>query len=103
MTNEDNLIPAIDKIAETMKLTRGSNIGSKPGAPASKQVLIRATEKDHARWKEAADKAGITLSEYIRDALNGISKTDLECEHPLEYRRWNMRTEKCLKCGAKIR
>lgn len=103
MSTEDNLIPAVDKYAESMKLTRGSNTGSKAGSPATKQVLIRATDEDHLRWKEAAEKSGVTLSEYIRDVLNGASKEDLDCIHPLEYRRWNLRTEKCLKCGAKIR
>ena len=103
MSAEDNLVPAVNKLAETLKMTRSSNIGSKPGSPASKQVLIRATEEDHARWKEAAEKSGITLSEYIRDVLNGAAKEDLDCIHPLEYRRWNLRTEKCMKCGAKIR
>ncbi len=99
----DNLNSAVDHVAETMNLSRVSNIGSKPGAPASKQVLIRATEEDHARWKEAAEKSGITLSEFIREAVNASAKELLECSHPLEYRRWNLRAERCLKCGVKIR
>ena len=100
---QDNLNSAVDHVAETMNLSRVSNIGSKPGAPASKQVLIRANEEDHARWKEAAEKSGITLSEFIREAVNASAKELLECSHPLEYRRWNLRAERCLKCGVKIR
>jgi len=103
MSEEDNLNSAVDHVAETMKLSRVSNIGSKPGAPASKQVLIRAIEGDHLRWKEAAEKSGVTLSEFIREALNAAAKDLLECSHPLEYRRWNLRGERCLKCGMKIR
>jgi uncharacterized protein (DUF1778 family) len=101
--SDDNLVSAVDHVADSMKLTRVSNIGSKPGSPASKQVLIRATEEDHLRWKEAAEKAGITMSEFIREAVNAAAKDLLECSHPLEYRRWNVRQERCLKCGAKVR
>lgn len=101
--SDDNLDSAVAHVAETISLVRQSNIGSKPGSPASKQVLIRATEEDHARWKLAAEKTGITLSEFIRDAVNGAALDLLECSHPLEYRRWNLRSEKCLKCGEKIR
>ena len=100
--SEDNLISAVDHVAETMNLTRVSNIGSKPGSPASKQVLIRATEEDHNRWKLAAEKTGQNLSEFIRDSLNGSARELLECTHPPEFRRWNDRAEKCLKCGIKI-
>ena len=101
--SDDNLVSAVDHVAESMKLTRVSNIGSKAGSPASKQVLIRANEGDHSRWKEAAEKSGVSLSEFIRDAVNAATKDLLECSHPLEYRRWNLRAERCLKCGAKIR
>lgn len=94
---------AVEKVAETTSKARSSNIGSKAGEPASKQVLIRANEVDHERWKEAALKEGVSLSEFIRDCLNNRAKDILDCSHPLNQRRYYPWSEMCLACGQRLR
>lgn len=76
---------------------------SEPGSPASKQVLIRATQFDHDRWKEAADRLGMNLSEYIRSTLNEKTADLIDCLHPLNMRRYYPWSEFCLKCGQRLR
>ena len=68
--DEDNIEAAMDKVAETLETTRVPAGSSKAGDPASKQVLMRASERDHGRWKEAADKLNISMAEFMRNACN---------------------------------
>lgn len=103
MSNDDNIETAVDKMAETMDLTRKPNTGSTPGEPAQKQVLIRATEVDHNRWKEVADKRGQSLSEFVRHVCNAEVEKELDCTHPAQFRKSYPWSEKCLKCGFRIR
>lgn len=104
MTNEpDNIEAAMDKVAETTSLGRSSNVGSEAGDPAQRQVLIRATNSDHDRWKRAAATQGVSLSEFIRDCLNQRTKELLECSHPLEKRKWYPWSETCMACGERLR
>lgn len=35
----------------------------------AKQIRIRATPEDAARWKQSAESAGLTLSDYFRTGL----------------------------------
>jgi len=100
---EDNIEAAMAKVAENLTLTRKANTGSTPGEPAQKQVLVRASESDHAKWKEAAEKSGVSMAEFIRDAVNAAAKSSLECEHPVELRKNYPWSEFCLKCNSRIR
>jgi uncharacterized protein (DUF1778 family) len=68
-----------------------------------KQVMIRASEEDHARWKEAAEKNGLTMSEFIKNAANGAAAETLDCLHPVEFRKTYPWSESCLKCGQRLR
>ena len=43
-------------------------------------VRVRTTPCDERRWKLAADRAGMTLSEWIRKALNDIHRQRSEAE-----------------------
>jgi predicted HicB family RNase H-like nuclease len=99
----DNIEAAMAKVAENLTLTRKANTGSVPGEPAQKQVMVRASEIDHARWKEAAEKCGISMAEFIRDAVNVAAKNALECEHPVEMRKSYPWSEFCLKCNSRIK
>lgn len=102
-TNPDNLEAAMDKVAETTSLGRSSNIGSEPGDPAQRQVLIRATTSDHERWKQAAASQGVSLSEFIRDCLNARAREVLDCQHPLHMRKIYPWSETCMACGERLR
>jgi predicted HicB family RNase H-like nuclease len=100
---EDNIEAAMAKVAENLTLTRKANTGSVPGEPAQKQVMVRATEADHDKWKRAAEKSGVSMAEFIRDAVNVAAKNALECEHPVEMRKSYPWSEFCLKCNSRIR
>lgn len=93
----------MEQVAQTTSKGRSSNAGGKQGDPASKQVLIRANEVDHERWKRAAEKKGVSMSEFIRDCLNDRAKELLDCSHPLQMRRWYPWSEMCLACGQRLR
>lgn len=101
--NPDNLEAAMDKVAETTSLGRSSNVGSEPGDPAQRQVLIRATASDHDRWKQAAASQGVSLSEFIRDCLNARTKELLDCQHPIGMRKVYPWSETCMACGERLR
>ena len=97
----DNLEPAMEKVASTMRMSRKTNTGSEPGEPASKQVLLRASESDHTRWKEAAEKKGVSLAEFIRDVVNREVGQILDCPHPSNMKRFYPWATTCLQCGQK--
>lgn len=99
--NQDNLEAAMEKVAESIEPTIGRNTGSSPGEPANKQVLIRSTVSDHARWKDAADTKGVSLSEFIRDCLNDAASKVLDCQH-LNVRSYPW-AEICLDCDERLR
>ena len=101
--NEDNLEAAMNHEAEHMEPTTTSNIGTEPGNPATAQVLIRCTPHDRDRWKQAAEHKGQTLSDYIRENLNAATTELLDCQHPLNQRRYYPWAEFCLACGQRLR
>lgn len=97
----DNVEAAMKKVGETLTPTRRSNTGADDGSTATKQVLIRTTDEDHARWKEASEKEGITLSEFMRSAANTLASEILDCKHPKEMVRWYPWGSRCTKCGTR--
>lgn len=103
MSNEDNIEAAMDRVAETLEPTRKPNTGSVPGEPAQKQVLIRATDFDHQRWKDAAARSGVSIAEFVRKACNDAAARELDCSHPIEFRVVYPWSERCKKCNIKLR
>jgi hypothetical protein len=47
-----------------------------PKAGAAKIVPIRMTEGEKANYQKAADKAGLNLSEWVRDRLGKAAKRE---------------------------
>lgn len=101
--DEDNIEAAMEHVASTLEPTIGPNTNTADGETASKQVLIRATETDHERWKRAAAKDGISLSEFIRNCCNEAAGNILECQHPLHMRKTYPWSDRCLACGIRLR
>ena len=99
---EDNLASAIDAVAEDMSLTRSRKVAKK-GETAQEQVLFRATTEDHERWKKTAERLGISMAEFMRVAANEKATKELECQHPLAFRKSYPWMEECLKCGVRLR
>jgi predicted DNA binding CopG/RHH family protein len=99
----DNIDAAMERVAEVIEPTRPYNTNSAEGETAQRQVLIRATERDHDRWKEAASIQGISTSEFIRNACNAEVSKLLDCQHPEEFRKIYPWSDVCLKCGTRFR
>lgn len=102
----DNIQAAVDAVMDSEPLTRKANTNSKPGKPATKQVLVRITQEDHDEWKAAAELMGVSMSELAREAIRKFIKAhyeSLECQHPMENRKVYPWAEICAKCGKRLR
>ncbi len=99
--NDDNLIAAMNHVAENLNpvVTPLEKIDD---TPADKQVLIRTTEYDRNRWKDASIHSGVTLSAWIRETLNKESTTLLDCPHPTHQMRFYPWATMCLECGKRF-
>lgn len=102
-TTEDNIEAAMNHVADTLEPTRSPNTNTEEGKTANKQVIVRATEEDHERWKTAASAEGISLSEFMRNSCNKAAGNILECAHPIEMRKTYPWSERCLSCGKRLR
>lgn len=102
LSEDDNIEAAMDKVAEDLEPTRVPAGSSKAGQPASKQVLMRATERDHQRWKDAADKCGVSMAEFMRNACNEKAESLLDCSHPMNQIRYYPWAVTCLACGMRL-
>lgn len=71
--------------------------------PNIKQVMLRASDEEHERWKLAAERAGTSMSEFIRSAVNSATAEIIDCQHPTAMRKSYPWSEICLKCGARLR
>jgi len=100
---QDNIEAAMNKVAEDIKPTRPANTNTADGETTNKQVLIRATELDQSRWKAAAAKKDISMSEFIRNACNAAAAELLDCQHPEHMRRTYPWSDTCLKCGTRLK
>lgn len=99
----DNQEAAMHLEASRLTPTVPPDTGTTPGNPQSRQVLIRATATDHDRWKQAAEKLGITLSDFMRGCCNERTAELLDCSHPLNQRRYYPWAEFCIACGTRLR
>ena len=98
--NTDNLEQAMNAVADVMEHTISTRLEG--DTPADKQVLIRATDIDRERWKNAAQKEGKSLAQFLRDTINEKVVEILECSHPAERRRIYPWAEFCLRCNQRI-
>lgn len=96
----DNLKAAMGHVEPE---TPESNTESSPGKPADKQIIVRVTSEMAELWKEAAEKEGKSLSEAIRGLVTPWADAVVNCDHPLNLRKWYPWSESCLKCGRKLR
>ena len=102
-TEPDNIEAAMEHVAETTTFGVSSNINATSREPATKQVMVRYTDLDHTRWKDAAAKLNISLSEFIRDTMNKKASELLDCQHPYSKRKSYPWSEICTACGLRLR
>ena len=98
---QDNVEAAMDKLAETLDPKISQKVSDDDG-PADKQILIRSTQRDHERWKLAAEREGKSMSAFIRELVNSMVAEVLDCSHPMEFRQQYAWQETCLKCDTRL-
>ncbi|HIF65823.1 MAG TPA: hypothetical protein EYQ34_04375 [Acidimicrobiia bacterium] len=98
---QDNIEAAMDKVAETLEPKVSQKVSDDDG-PADKQILIRSTQRDHERWKLAAEREGKSMSAFIRELVNSMVAEVLDCSHPMEFRQQYAWQETCLKCDTRL-
>jgi hypothetical protein len=99
-----NIRAAMDKVAESIEPTIATSNIDEEG-PADKQVLIRTNEAERERWKSAAEKEAMTLSAWIRKALNESASNVLDCPHPIDLIRfypWAGGKKVCTRCRQRL-
>ena len=99
---ENNLAMAMDKVLDAEGVAVSTELDADNG-PAGKQILIRIPEKDRERWKQASEITGQTMSQLIRDSVNNSVAGILDCQHPINRRRYYPWAEFCLECGQRLR
>ncbi len=99
--NEDNIEAAMGKVAESMTMSVSKNI-EEDGEPAQKQVLFRASEREHRRWKQAADANKLSMAEFIRETMNKAADAVLDCPHPISKRKIYPWANICTVCRARL-
>ena len=77
--------------------------GAESGAPADRQINVRVSEDMKEYWERAAEAKGIPLSEFIREAVQKEAVPLLDCTHPPNLRKVYPWSERCMKCGTRIR
>ena len=100
--NENNIAAAMNKVAETIEPTIARGTPSEDGSMADKQVLIRTTDAERDKWKQASTHEQITLSAWIRNTLNNEARRILECDHPMNMMRFYPWAKICIKCGKRL-
>jgi hypothetical protein len=102
MDSDNNLEAAVRHVVESTELTI-QPINKTDDGPSNASVLIRTTEQDRDRWREAAAAAGMTLSAWIRSLLNAEASNMLDCSHPMNMVRFYPWSQMCLKCGKRLK
>ena len=104
MSNEemqDNIEAAMEKVAESLEMSVNRNLEDS-GEPSQKQVLLRASDRDHRRWKEAAARNGMSMAEFIRETMNKAADATLECNHPMKARKRYPWANICTLCRVRL-
>ena len=98
---ENNIKAAMSQVVSSDDL-RIKQVAEGEDNVVDKQVLIRVSEKDRQRWKQASEMSGKTLSSWIRDILNQEANNLLDCPHPLNEVKYYPWAQICTRCGLRI-
>ena len=98
---QDNIEAAMDKVAESMTMSVSRNL-EEDGEPSQKQVLLRASEREHRRWKQAAAVNRMSMAEFIRETMNREADSLLECQHPMSKRKIYPWSNICTACNTRL-
>lgn len=82
----------------------GTGVSSPTGAAPGEgtvQVIVRVPAATRDRWKEAAEKSGVSMSEFVRAATDDRAAPILDCPH--RSRRVYPWAQFCNDCGARLK
>lgn len=96
-----NIVPAMNKVADSLNMTIQPIVKDDEG-PAQVQQLIRCTENDRERWRQASTECDMTVSAWIRQTLNNEAKKLLECDHPQNMVLSYPWATICQKCNVRL-
>ena len=100
--NQDNLRAAMAAIIRDDSDMSISPFQNPDGGPADKQVLIRTTQYERERWKDAAALDQKNLSSWIREHLNNQANLSLDCQHPMNETKFYPWATICMKCNTRL-
>ena len=72
----------------------------KDGDEAVVQVIVRVPAATRERWKEAAERNRVSMSEFVRAATDDAASLVLDCPH--QSRRVYPWAQICNDCGARL-
>jgi len=99
--SNDNLEIAMAAVASEIEPTIHRTTGAAPGE-GTVQVIVRTTRNSRERWKQTADRLGISVAEMIRQLADAKATDLLDCTHPREVWRTNRWGTNCGKCGTEL-
>lgn len=76
-----------------------SPTGAEPGE-GTVQVIVRVPARTRDRWKDAAERSGVSMSEFVRNAADDRAAPILDCPH--RSRRVYPWAQFCNDCGARL-
>lgn len=100
--SQDNLRAAMAAVIRDESDMSISPFQNPDGGPADKQVLIRTTQYERDRWKDAAALDQKNLSSWIREHLNNQANILLDCQHPMNETKFYPWATICMKCNTRL-
>ena len=100
--SQDNLRAAMAAVIRDESDMSISPFQNPDGGPADKQVLIRTTQYERDRWKDAAALDQKNLSSWIREHLNNQANLSLDCQHPMNETKFYPWATICMKCNTRL-
>jgi hypothetical protein len=101
--NQADVRPEVEAAMAEALEDAGTGISSPTGAAPGEgtvQVIVRVPAATRDRWKDAAEKSGVSMSEFIRVATDEKAVPILDCSH--RSRRVYPWAQFCNDCGARL-
>jgi hypothetical protein len=102
MTNDNNdpVRDAIDAVIDELPTLGVTPAKVKEGDDPVVQVIVRVPAVTRDRWKDAAERNKISMSEFIRNAVDDVTANILDCPH--RSRRVYPWAQICNDCGVRL-
>lgn len=98
--NNDPVRDAMDEAVAGLDTLGVTPAKVKEGDDQIVQVIVRVPAHTRERWKDAAERNRVSMSEFIRTAADDAASSVLDCPH--RSRRVYPWAQICNDCGARI-